>query len=83
MSESTETAWKEDKKGLVKKFTFKDFKSALEFVNKVAHLAEKAQHHPDISFGWGYVHIALFTHSQKAITDKDIELSKLIDGLVA
>jgi 4a-hydroxytetrahydrobiopterin dehydratase len=39
---------------LRKKFEFKNFREALEFVNRVGSLAEEQGHHPDISFGWGY-----------------------------
>lgn len=71
-----------DQKALIRDFTCKDFADALEFVNKVAELAEKENHHPDISFGWGYVRIWLTTHSKHAITDKDYSLATLIDSLL-
>ena len=39
---------------LVKKFKFKDFKESQNFVNKISKISEDENHHPDISFGWGY-----------------------------
>lgn len=72
---------KREQKALIKVFSFKDFKSALEFVNKVGAVAEKANHHPDINLGWGYVKVWLTTHSKHAITDKDHELATAIDNL--
>lgn len=48
---------------LKRRFTFKNFAEALLFVNKVGVLAESEGHHPDISFGWGYVEISTFTHA--------------------
>jgi 4a-hydroxytetrahydrobiopterin dehydratase len=72
---------KTGQKALRKEFIFSDFSSALDFVNKVGELAEEADHHPDINFGWGYVEITLFTHSEKKITKKDYELAKAIDQL--
>lgn len=73
--------WREADNKLIKKFKFKDFTEALSFVNKVGELAEAAQHHPDVSFGWGYVEITLTTHSQGKVTQKDRDLSQKIDNI--
>lgn len=75
--------WQEKNKQLYKKFVFKDFKEALDFINKVGVVAEQLQHHPDIKNTWNTVELALSTHEAGgAITDKDKELSKAIDGLL-
>ena len=47
--------WEENQDGLKKSFTFTDFAGAL----KVGNLAEKAHHHPDVSFGWGYAKVKI------------------------
>lgn len=73
--------WKATETGLNKRFEFKDFAEALTFVNKAGELAEKANHHPDIKFGWGYAEISLFTHSAGKITDKDHGLAEQIDAI--
>ena len=52
-------------------FKFGDFVSALNFVNKVAELAESEGHHPDISFGWGYCHILFYTHKIGGLHEND------------
>ena len=39
---------------LIKDFKFKNFRESQNFINIVGDLAEKENHHPDISFGWGY-----------------------------
>lgn len=75
--------WFESEGKLFKKFTFENFAEALAFVNKVGELAEKANHHPDITFGWGYVEISLFSHSDNAITNKDKQLSEAIDQILS
>jgi len=77
----TGSAWQETDKGLIKRFSFSDFASALAFVNGVGKLAEQRQHHPDIALGWGYAEITLFTHSENAVTNKDHELAAAIDLL--
>ncbi len=73
--------WDEKNGKLFKKFEFSNFTEALKFVNKVGELAEAENHHPDISFGWGYVEICLFSHSENKITEKDIRLSFEIDKI--
>lgn len=73
--------WREEHNSITKEFTFRDFKSALAFVNKVGELAEKANHHPDIEFGWGRVKVTLTTHSVGKVTSKDRKLAKRIDTL--
>ena len=71
-----------EQKAIRKKFDFKDFATALQFVNKVGALAEEANHHPDINLGWGYVHVWLTSHDEHKVTEKDYSLAKAIDGLV-
>ena len=73
--------WQEKDDTLAKEFKFIDFKSALDFVNKVGDLAEKADHHPGIELGWGRVKISLTTHSEGKISDKDRNLAAKIDKL--
>jgi 4a-hydroxytetrahydrobiopterin dehydratase len=70
-------------KALRRDFSCSDFKSALEFVNKVAEIAESLQHHPDIHFGWGYVRIWTTSHDAHDITEKDHELVNRIDQLTS
>lgn len=71
--------WKRQEGKLYKKFNFNNFLEALNFVNKIGNLSEKENHHPDIRFGWGYVEVLLFTHSEHAVTDKDKMLAAQID----
>lgn len=66
---------------LFKDFEFKDYAEALRFVTKVSALAEQQNHHPDISFGWGYVEIELSTHAAQGLTRNDFILAAKIDGL--
>ena len=60
---------------LEKKFTFKDFVSSQNFINKVGEISEKENHHPDISFGWGYCKIKIFTHAIKGLVENDFILA--------
>jgi len=67
---------------LKKEFTFKNFISAWAFMNKVALLAEKSDHHPDWSNSYNKVTIMLSSHdASNKITEKDRNLADLIDKL--
>ena len=58
------------------------FVQAVDFVNKIVPLVEKADHHPDIFIhSYKKVRIELFTHSKGKITEKDYDLAKEIDNL--
>ena len=62
--------------------TFADFSAAIAFVNRVAELAEAANHHPDILVhGWNKVRLELSTHSEGGLTDNDFKLAGEIDRL--
>lgn len=75
--------WNKDKEQLYRKFEFKNFLEAIEFINKIAEISEAADHHPKIEINWNIVELWLSTHSENdAITDKDIKLSKEIDKLI-
>jgi len=65
-----------------KKFTFEDFVASLDFVNKVGAIAEEEGHHPDISFGWGYADITVFTHKIQGLHENDFILAAKINALV-
>ena len=66
---------------LFKEFTFENFKLSQNFVNKVGDIAEKENHHPDISFGWGYCKIKIFTHAIKGLAESDFILAAKIDKI--
>jgi len=57
------------------------FPDAVAFVTRVAFLAEAANHHPDLDIRWRRVRVALTTHDQGGITEKDLELARQIEGL--
>jgi 4a-hydroxytetrahydrobiopterin dehydratase len=73
--------WETDGERLVRRYKFENFAQSLEFVNKVGALAEDADHHPDITFGWGYAEIATTTHDRGGVTDVDVALAEKINAL--
>ena len=66
---------------LEKEFTFKNFREALAFTNKVGKLAERIQHHPDIYLAWGKVTLTLWTHKIDGLTESDFVFAAKVDRL--
>lgn len=66
---------------LARKYRFKNFRLALDFVNKVGRLAEEQNHHPDIYLAWGKVDITLWTHKAKGLTEDDFIIAAKIDEI--
>jgi 4a-hydroxytetrahydrobiopterin dehydratase len=66
---------------LTRTVTRKDFRDALLFVNAVGFLAERADHHPDVTIAWNKVTLALITHSEGGLTKKDFALARQISEL--
>ncbi len=71
--------WKRAGSEIIKAFEFKDFAEAMGFVNSVALLAEKLNHHPDIDIRWNKVTLTLSTHSAGGLTELDFTLAKAIE----
>jgi 4a-hydroxytetrahydrobiopterin dehydratase len=68
---------------LYRDFRFPDFRSALNFVNKVGEIAEREGHHPDLSLSWGRVGVTLYTHSIRGLHENDFILAAKIDAAFA
>lgn len=66
-----------------RKYKTSGWKATLMVVNTVGHLAEAAWHHPDLTVSYAFVIVKLVTHSAKGITDKDFELAKKIEEVIA
>jgi len=71
--------WKLEAGQLVRDWTFKDFVTAMAFVNEVASMAEAAGHHPDIEIHYNRVRLGLVTHDSNGITAKDVEMAENLD----
>ncbi len=70
-----------DAKHIGRDFRFKNFAQALAFVNDVGAIAEAEDHHPDVSFGWGYASITLQTHKIDGLHENDFILAAKIDAV--
>ena len=66
---------------LRRRLRFKNFREALDFVNRVGELAEEQGHHPDITCGWGYAEITVWTHKIDGLTESDFIFAAKVDAL--
>jgi 4a-hydroxytetrahydrobiopterin dehydratase len=66
---------------LRRRFPFKNFREALGFVNGVGGIAEEQGHHPDISFGWGYAEVTVWTHKIDGLTESDFIFAAKVGAL--
>lgn len=64
---------------LEKSYQFKDFKSALAFVNDIGKIAEEEGHHPDIELSWGKVKVILWTHKIHGLSESDFVMAAKCD----
>ena len=68
---------------LRREYRFKNFSEAFGFIGRVALLAEKHDHHPDLHNSYAEVVIELVSHDVGAVTERDLKLARAIDGLGA
>ncbi len=75
--------WTESADGaaIEKSFRFKDFSEAFAFLTRVALQAEKVDHHPEFTSVWNRVDFRLTSHDSGGVTERDVALAGVIDGL--
>jgi 4a-hydroxytetrahydrobiopterin dehydratase len=71
--------WRQRGAGLERVYACADFVAAMRFVNRVARLAERAGHHPDLEIRWNRVKLSLTTHDEGGLTEKDFQLARQCD----
>ena len=73
--------WTLTPRGIEKRFEMENFLSVMNLVNRVADLAEEANHHPDITINYNKVTFTLTTHDAGGITEKDFDLAQRIEAI--
>jgi len=73
--------WVGSKKKLERTFKFESFEESIDFVNKVAKIAEKQAHHPDITINYDKVKISITDHEKGGVSEKCHKLVKSIDKI--
>ena len=67
---------------LERRFRFGNFREALAFVVRVGEMAEEQGHHPDLSFGWGYAVVTVWTHKIDGLTESDFVFAAKAERLI-
>jgi 4a-hydroxytetrahydrobiopterin dehydratase len=81
LRENAQDEWTNSKKNLVQTFEFKNFDESMDFVNKVAKIAEKQEHHPDIEIKYNKVKISITDHEKGNVSEKCHKLAKAINKI--
>ena len=81
MTNDLPAGWTNDGQALVKTFDCGSFNGAIAFVNAVAAVANRLDHHPDITVSWKEVTIRTWSHDVNAVTDRDASLARDIDAI--
>ena len=75
--------WEPRENAIAKRFRFKAFMDGIRFVNRVAEIAEAADHHPDILINYTRITFTCSTHSEGGVTEKDFKLARQIEDAAA
>lgn len=75
------SGWSLAGKAIERRYEFPDFAAAMAFVNRVADLAEAANHHPDIDIRYNKVVLSLISHDSGGVTSRDVKMAHTINGL--
>jgi len=73
--------WKYEAGALAREYEFPDFVAAMRFVNAVAEQAESAGHHPDIDVRYNKVRLALSSHDEGGLTERDMKMAETLKPL--
>lgn len=73
--------WKAVDGAIEKTFDRRSFNGAVSFVNTLAELAERADHHPDIDIRYRNVKVSLSTHDEGGVTDLDVSLARQVEAV--
>lgn len=78
---SSEWRLSPDGRELQREFVFKDFYRTMSFVNALAHVANREDHHPDLAIGYNYCRVRYTTHAVNGLTENDFICAAKIDRL--
>ncbi|MEW9551316.1 4a-hydroxytetrahydrobiopterin dehydratase [Nonomuraea sp. NPDC050783] len=76
-------AWRREGDEIRRSVNAPDFPTAIRIVDEIAVRAEELDHHPDIDIRWRTLHLALTTHDQGGLTERDFTLAAIIDDIAA
>lgn len=71
--------WERTGDAIAKTYTFDTFIGGIDFINRIAEIAEEVDHHPDIAVNYRRVTFTLWTHSAGGLTERDFDLAQKIE----
>jgi 4a-hydroxytetrahydrobiopterin dehydratase len=75
--------WESKDNAISKLYRFKEFMDGIDFVNRIARIADAADHHPDILINYTRVTFTCSTHTDGGVTEKDLKLARDIEAAFA
>ena len=79
---STLNEWEFKDNTIRKTFTFETYMESIGFINRLAEIAEEANHHPDMAVGWCRIDVAFTSHDQGGVTLACIEMAKKAESVL-
>jgi 4a-hydroxytetrahydrobiopterin dehydratase len=76
------SGWRLSRKGIVRTFEFKNFHETIEFVNALAYIAHRENHHPDLEVGYKTCKVCYCSHEVGGISENDFICATKVDELV-
>jgi 4a-hydroxytetrahydrobiopterin dehydratase len=78
---NTLAGWERSGESISKTYIFDTFLEGIDFINRVAEIAEEVDHHPDITVHYRRVTFTLWTHSEGGLTERDFDLAEKIESV--
>lgn len=73
--------YNKDEDQINRRYKFTNYQNSLNFVISISQIAEENNHHPDITFGWGYAHVSLQTHETQTVEKLDYAMAHQFDEI--
>jgi 4a-hydroxytetrahydrobiopterin dehydratase len=75
--------WKREGQAIVRKHKAKSVRQAVAIIQRIADVAEGANHHPDLTWTWRFLTISFTTHDAGGLTDRDFHLAHVVEDVLA
>ena len=75
--------WRREGETITRIFAFKGFMRPTLLANAIAHLADRANHHPELTIRWGSLTVRLWTHDAGGLTERDFALARRIGEIAS
>ena len=73
--------WTLEGTAIARRFEFKDFRGAVDFLDRITPIADEQNHHPDVAIHWNELTLTLWTHASRGLTERDFRLAQTIDQI--